>query len=181
MSAGVRLGWTVTPAGVAGTGYLADKGTPNFTSYGERLAAVLATNPDIIVVSGGINDSAGYDHGLVAAEVAALYARLAAATPRAIVVTPFNSSQVLTGGPSRVAWLGAVVKAQAAIYGLQCVDVQSPGSWVWGDGTVVAPLGTGNSDVYVYDTHPTPAGHAYLGTRFAFAISPPATGLAGGF
>ena len=54
--------------------------------------------------------------------------------------------------------------------------------WIAGTGRVGATTGDGNADIYVVadGVHPSVAGAAYLGTRLAFAISPPSTGLVGG-
>ena len=72
----------------------------------------------------------------------------------------------------------AGMSAVAASVGGIFIDPLALG-WMTGSGRSGAPAKDGNSDVYRGSdgTHPTQAGHDYLGTRLAFAIHPPATGL----
>jgi hypothetical protein len=51
--------------------------------------------------------------------------------------------------------------------------------WLTGTGNVGQLNGDGNRDIYVSanTAHPSDAGYAYVATRFAQTIRPPATGL----
>lgn len=167
-----RLGWTPVIAAVGGTGFLA---APVAETYRNRLPIVFASNPDVVVIQGTVNDSA-YTDAQIGAEAALVFGAIAAWKPSTLIymtgMLPRRSYEAAT----RSGWTAAIRSALGS-YGV-FVDPLT-GGWLTGTGTVGAPMGDGNADIYLsVDTfHPTQAGHDYLGTRLAFAISPPATGL----
>lgn len=173
---GARLGWTVTPKGVSSCGYI--HGGAN--NYASRVAAdVIALAPDVVVVQGSVNDSDSSGAAIQAAATA-LYATIRAGLPNALI---YVVGLWLWATDSTAAYIAgtAAMAAACATAGIKYIDPYTLG-WVTGTGHAgpsPALAGNGNADVYVYDTvpHPTQAGHDYLGTRLAFAIKPPATGI----
>ncbi len=95
---GELLGWDVMPSGNGGTGYL-NPGTGGRVKFRDRVAYdVIAKNPDIVVVAGGINDYASYSSAAIGAEATALFAAIAAGLPsaRLVVSAPFWRNGVET-------------------------------------------------------------------------------------
>ncbi len=180
-----RLGWTTTMRGLSGSGFVA-RGVEGKCFADVVQADIIAHAPDVVVVEGGLNDY-GQDKALDATVSAAevLFVRLHTALPSAAIYffgmyLPHTPSAVINGSVntfgSEVAFSQGL-RAAAANAGLFVID---PGSWITGTGNVTAPAGNGNADAYIRgtgDPHPTQAGAAYVGTRLAFAIRPPATGL----
>lgn len=168
---GSRLGWTVTAN--QQTGY-----TDPTLPFSGAAAAILAAPPNVLVIEGGFHDV-----GSLAALPAAAAAFLAsvASIPTVIVLSPIYGSGGGSYGKSYVAAVTPILKAAAIAAGRQFIDLTN--LWVTGTGTSTAPTGNGNADVYINGSvdglklHPTQAGHDYLGTRLAFVIKPPATGL----
>ena len=170
-----RLGWTA--AVTTGDYGFAYTGASSFAI--KDLAAVLAANPDAVVIEGGFHD-VGVDPAVLGAAAAALLASLSS-IPQVIVLSPIYGSAGGSYPKSYVAAVSTILKAAAANAGRQFIDLAN--LWVTGTGTSTAPTGDGNADVYINGSvdalklHPTQAGHDYLGTRLAFALKAPATGL----
>jgi hypothetical protein len=163
---GQKLGWDVWPSGLGGTGYTQPGA---FVAFQARVQAdVIANSPDVVVVAGGLND----DLAGLGDAAALLYSTIRAGLPsaRLIVLSPWAPRSI------DVAAKTAALAAAAANAGALYVDTTS---WYTGNGDAAGPNGSGNSDIYVGpdQTHPTQGGHDYLGTRLAFAIHPPSTGL----
>jgi lysophospholipase L1-like esterase len=174
-----RLGWTEVNQGEAATGYL--KRTlldDTYVSFRGRLPGVIAANPDVLVVEGGVNDTPtqGFGAEQFVAEVPLFFAAVRAALPAipVYVLAPWWKSRVM----DEILAEAVVLKAACATYGCVYIDWLTV-PWLTGTGKVDAPAGDGNSDVYMSagGLHPSTAGRAYLGTRLAFAIRPPNTGL----
>ena len=178
--AGAILGWTVVNQGVGSSGYLVSLfSEPTFRS---RLSGVVAANPDVVVIEGGTNDVPAFGVSLadLTAEVTLFYAALRAALPSAkfYILAPSRQSRVLAD----ILAIRDMLKIVTAPYGT-FIDWLSP-YWITGSGSVGHATGDGNADLYVNGsdlTHPSADGHKYLGQRLAFAISPPSTGLVGGW
>jgi lysophospholipase L1-like esterase len=176
-----RLGWTPTVDSWDGTGYLNDTPSPGVATFRERLPACIAAAPNVVFVEGGQNDM-WYTVAALGVELplffAALRTGLPAATIYATAVWPSHGEGPVSGKADISALIRAAVTNVRGIF-VDCLTIP----WLTGTGTVAAPAGDGNQDVYVSAdaTHPTSAGAAYIGTRLAFAIRPPATGLAGSF
>ena len=173
-----RLGWTPTVDGLGGTGWLAPGSFGAAGPYLARLPACIAANPDVVMVPGGSND-ASFTVPQVQAALATFFAALRVGLP---TVTLYVSSAWWT--PQL--YHDAIVAACAAAGGTFLDTGGTYGNartgpvWLTGTGNAGAPAGDGNRDVYMAGTAPhlTAAGYAYLGTRLAFAIRPPNTGLA---
>lgn len=156
------MGWEPIVDGDGGSGYLA---APTFRS---RLAGMLSTEPDALVICGGINDGTT---GL-AAEVDDYFAAIAAARPGlpVFVCGPWAPSDA-----SRTSQAGkfATLRAAAQAHGFAFVDNFTV-PWVTGTGNAGAPTGDGNGDYVTASdgTHPNGwVGRLYLATRLAQAIN----------
>lgn len=187
-----RLGWSFVNAGVPGTSYLmawtSDGSDPlwpagTYGTYGTRLAAdVIARNPDVVLVQGSSNDiDAGFTANQVVAAATAVYASLRAGLPSAWLIVTFPLFWQRNFGMLKAAAdyapYRAGMKAAADSAGAIWIDPMAD-NWITGTGSTNGPTGDGNADVYIWaGAHPVTAGHAYLGTRLAFAIRPPSTGL----
>lgn len=122
------MGWREVNLGRGGTGYLADGdrgcGREYCPSYLQMLPQVLAADPDVVVVSGGLNDRPFTGEPRLEAQVASLYATLTAALP---------SSRVIAVGPSApgrisdsLRAIDELVHAMADDYGVQYVNLLDP-------------------------------------------------------
>jgi lysophospholipase L1-like esterase len=160
-----RLGWDLTADIVGASGYNAG------STFASRLAPLLASNAENLLIEGGANDA----NETFAADVASFLAAVRAGLPDATlyVVVTHRCSQFKAD---------ILHAAEAACLDWDDVaEIPRTGvtRWLTGTGDVGTPAGDGNRDVYLGSDgiHPTTAGYAYLGTRLAFAIRPPATGL----
>lgn len=180
-SLAARMGWTLTVDGVGGSGYgVAGSGT----AFPDRLPALIAANPDVAIIEGGGNDWSANATPLATfiTLLASFYASLRSSLPTATLYvtgahrigqTYFDAlvSATATAGGVYVDW-GDVAEVPRT-------TIPANTRWLTGTGNASAPAGDGNRDVYLGSdsVHPNAAGCAYLGTRLAFAINPPATGL----
>ena len=154
--------------GSGSTGYLTS-GTPGRVKFRDRVQNdVIARNPDIVVVAGGINDSA-YTPAQLGAEAALLYEQIRAGLPgaRLYVLSPFFPR---TPDAAILARSDAL-KAEALKVGAAFIDTLVP-SIITGSGKQGSPNGSGNAEVYTGadGTHPTFLGHEHLGRRVATLI-----------
>ncbi len=160
---GALMGWDCWPSGLGGTGYLAP-GASGVTLRQRAQSDVIAYNPEVVVVAGGVYDQA-YAPADLASEAAALYSALQSALPtaRIVVVGPWSAG---TPASSSVLSVRDTLSAQAASAGLQFVD---PTGWVTGTGNAGSAPVSGNASYYTSadGVHPTQAGHEYLGHRLA--------------
>jgi len=188
-----RLGWAFVNGSVPGTSFMrtwAGDGTWTngpYGTYGTRLAAdVIAHAPDVVLVQGSSNDvGSGYTVDQVVNAAAAVFTALRAELPAAQLIVTFPLFWQRTAGgmgkaPALYDPYRAGMKAAAVGAGATWIDPITD-KWITGTGCAAATAGDGNGDVYLVNdgAHPNTAGHAYLGTRLAFAIRPPNTGLVG--
>lgn len=171
-------GFGVFPQGTGGTR----------TRFSPRVAHdVIAQNPDIVVWAGGINDrdftnasiypaGSGTAAAVFRAEVDACLGAVAAALPkcRQIVLGPWSpsSSQASSSSSSQNTMaVRSALQAAAAAYGAIYID-NNVEPWITGTGKVGSTNGSGNADIYTGSdgTHPSDAGHEYMGRRFAAAV-----------
>lgn len=165
----------VWASGSGATGYLNNGSLAGKTTFrGRAQNDVLRWNPDLIVVAGGINDGA-FTAAQITTEAGLLFAMLKAGAPdaRIVVLSPFwpNGTTVASILP-----ISAAINSAAVAAGLQFIDMVTD-PWITGSGKVGTPNGTGNADLYISSdgTHPSPAGHVYIGGRIAAAMG---TGVA---
>lgn len=171
-----RLGWSGVNLGRGGTGYVATWG--GYSAFRGRISDVVAAVPNVVIVEGGADDvpQSGISLASLMAELPLFFSALVAAVPAAqiYVLTPWPCKGYRI--PSEIAAATAAIVAAASVRGIPIIDWQP---WSTGTGYEGHPIGDGNADVY-YSTdniHPGNVGMAYLGTRLAFAIKPPSTGL----
>lgn len=174
----------VDPTGAGGTGYVATN-TGTRTAYGTRVQKdVIAWNPDIVVVSGGINDSATAQATVLAA-AQALFAAIRAGLPNATLIV--DGMQWPNGSPSAAALQVRDAIRQAAAQYAHLYIEELGGTypydgtashyvntgWMTGTGKSGTTTGSGNADLFTDTdgTHPTQAGHDFRGARIAAAIA----------
>jgi lysophospholipase L1-like esterase len=168
-----KLGWTLTLDAIGSTGFV-NGGAGGGNAYLTRTPAAVAANPDVLLIQGGMNDRAVLGATVTAATAAVMAS--VAGLPRVYVVSLAGSDWGTAGPSSMVATVAAIASAVNAAK-RPYIDGTA---WMTGTGKLGTPMGNGNADVYVDadGTHPTfPAGSGYLGTRLAYAISAPTTGL----
>ena len=170
-SAAAILGWTdAWASGVGGTGYV-NPGPPGQVAFISRVDHdVISYAPSVVLVAGGTNDHA-YAPTDVQAAAAALYQRIADGLPAAVVYVmgPWCSK-----GPAPAQWVAtrdALVSALSGFPSFRFIDNIAE-QWITGTGNVAVPKGNGNADLYISadGTHPTQAGHDYVGQRLAADI-----------
>lgn len=133
--------------GISDTGYAVAGTQPNGAAYGQRIAAVAAQHPDIVVVSGGRNDLNAPD-SQVAPAVAATFADLRSAVPgvRVVAISPFWGADQ---PPARLGVLASEVRDGVAAIGGVYLDAGQP---LAGHPELMAPDGI----------HPDDAGYRAL-------------------
>jgi lysophospholipase L1-like esterase len=184
------LGWRdAWNSGVGGTGYTTDAGTPGKTTFRGRVQAdVIARNPDIVIVAGGLNDhSVGATGAQVQTEAGLLFDAILAGLPQVTLIAtgPWNNSGnvptarfvdirdgihnalVASGGHCFIDNVGGPEPENAN------VNLYVNQGWITGTGHVGATTGSGNADLYTGPdgVHPTQAGHDYFGHRLASDIA----------
>lgn len=173
------MGWLlglrdVTHNGAGGTGYVADN-SGTMVPYGTRFTKDIANaDPDIIIASGGINDSQT-DPETVGAAARSFYsaAREECADATLIVVGP----QWANGSPqgSYIPVRDAIREAAEELAHLYIEEIRGPYPY---SGNVADYVDTGwitSDNVAEYTSndgvHPTQAGHDYRGRQVARAIA----------
>lgn len=172
----------------SGTGYVATGGTGPF-GLATRLAAMVATNPQLLLISGGgINDqTSGVIAPLGAASLAAFnveyaaalayYTAVRAALPSTIIIV--IGSETGSSGPSAAvlnmeAAVAAAVVAMgdANILFIPQASTKASSAWISGTGNAPVPNGTGNSDFLIStdNIHPVQLGANEIAFRSANAV-----------
>ncbi len=152
-------GWIEINQGVGGTGYGTRRDDPPGAPYPDRLAEVVAAHPDIVVVSGGINDLRS-PAPAVAGGVTRTYTTLRALLPgvRLIAIAPFSNDAPPTPALRAIA---AEVHAAAATAGADFVD---PGYVLEGHPDLVHQSGP-------HAGHPNDAGYARMAAAIDSALA----------
>lgn len=174
-------GWTPIQLGQGSTGYTnngSSSGDLSKQVYGgtNRLAALEAADPDVVLVVGSVNDGAATP-SVVEQAAADYYAALA---PRPVIVVGVEPL-FDAGDPSYVAWdlvnAAILAAANAAPNVIGVIDWLGE-DWLTGTGSVSDPQGDGNQDIYIGDVagtdtiHPNYAGQQYLGGRLVGRFGP---------
>jgi hypothetical protein len=180
-----------------GTGYV-QAGVGGIFANPVRLAAMVATNPQLLLITGGgINDigaatitgAVGGASGAAAlaieqAAVLSYLKAVRAALPGVLMIV--IGSEAGSTGPSAsiINMETAVANAVAQFADRYCFYIAQSGSpaqksWISGTGTVAATNGSGNSDVYVSSDaiHTVMGGSNYLAAKSANAIRQVINGL----
>lgn len=162
--------------GIGGTDYLAQGPGNNYFNYGQHLFDVTNNSPDIVVfMLGGINDSQPAA-ALAAAAVSDVTLLRAYSKTLPIIVTgewPGSSGPSIAIKTNETAILGALAALNdPALFLIPVSTASTP--WISGTGTVTAPNGTGNADMYVSGdgSHPTVAASYFLANKLLSAIVP---------
>jgi lysophospholipase L1-like esterase len=151
------MGWEEVNLGRGGTGYVTSSnaagcGLQYCPTFVEMAEPAIATNPDIVVISGGQNDGTK----VVRSAASKLFAALRKALPNAriYVISPlWRSTQI----PASLQQISAEVKAAAAATGVTYVEVGNPLQ--------------DQPELFSADgTHPTAAGYKKLATAITAAI-----------
>jgi lysophospholipase L1-like esterase len=125
---------------------------------------VLAWRPDVVVVTGGRNDS-GFSAVRERAEATALFRQIRAALPHVvlIVTSAFPASQAEARN-ARLLALSEAIRAGSVGLADHYLDVMGNHAYITGNGDAGAPSGSGNADVLTSadGVHPTQAGHDEL-------------------
>lgn len=142
-------------AGIGGTGYT------TASPYSERVPAVLAANPNMLMLFGTVNDGNATESALQAAIESVLTSVVG--VPEVLVVPP----GVATHTKQPRALKAAVEATGVGRY----IDL---GGFFYGTGKVTAPTGDGNNDVFLMDdgTHPTLDGHRALARELYGLLAP---------
>jgi acyl-CoA thioesterase I len=152
-----QYGWDEQNFGVAGTGY-STGGSAGGTPYTARVAALVATAPVIVIVSGGRFDIESKNGPTaIKAGVTATFKALRAALPKAVIIAE-SPVWPLTKPPATLALVAADVKAAVTAVGGQYLDVGEP---LFG---LTADFGP--------RTLPNDLGHAALAKAFETAYHP---------
>lgn len=151
-----ELGWVAYAQGQSGTGYADPSTVPGQTVFGDRLAGVVAADPDVVVVQGSTND-VGERPELVQAAAASLYAALHVGLPtaRVVVLGPLSPPNVPAGA---VLALRNALAAAASTAGLPFIDPVA-GGWL------SPPDG-----LFADGIHPNDAGYAQLSDDLVRAL-----------
>lgn len=150
-------------SGVGATGYInAPKPKLN---YGQRLESdVIAYQPNVIVIAGGINDS-GYPTDKLNKAASKLFSKIQKRLPNTIVFVlgPWNPRTAINPAVNE-----AIKKAASGRPNFYWVPNYDD-NWITGTGHQGALKGNGNSDFIIGSdgTHPTAKGHQYIAQRFA--------------
>lgn len=160
--------WHNQPFGQGGTGYRNPGPAVNgVLPFPTRVDKVVAADPDIVFVLGGLNDRGptyGDDAGMRQA-AGALYDELKAKLPKTqlVVVGPYYPGE---NYPKDLLTVRDAVKAEAASRAIPFID-PIEGHWITG-----APdqPGSGNAPDYIRKSHPNEAGQAHLSEKLVESI-----------
>lgn len=158
-----RMGWAVRYIdGQGGTGYVAGPST-----YPERIKDLAAVRADVLLISGGYNDTWNVVAGTksmteVRAAVDATLDDAVKAGSRVIVVGPFWSR--LEPVPAEANSINDYIHGAARSHGFQFVDVLTD-NWVTPENRAAI--------ISEDNTHPSPAGQDYIAERLAAAVAMP--------
>lgn len=171
-----HMGWPdLWKLGSGGTGYVADG--PRQSLVDRYVNDVITLGGDIVILAFGINDATAWSSSPASVLTAAttVYDAIAAGLPNAelIVVGPWSPKGAGYAQAEHVA-MDLALQPLVEARGLRYISPIQEG-WITGNGRVGATTGNGNSDIYIASdgSHPTDAGHEYLGWRLAGHLAMP--------
>jgi lysophospholipase L1-like esterase len=158
-------GWTMVDLSQGGTGFISTgpEDMPDLSAFPDRVADVVAADPDVVIVAGGNNDSnRNYTDDQVRDGVSRTLQPLIDQLPDAtiLVIGPF----VPNGFPNESQQMvNTVVGEEATALGLPYI---SPQDLEWITGSRSSTENSGNQADYIGPdgAHPNQAGHDYLAT-----------------
>lgn len=185
--AGRILGWEVVNSGQGGTGYTTNGGVGARKNYADpiRIANGMATNPDVVVVFGTVNDNTATYSAIntAAASCFSQFSQASVKTPVIVIGTPYQHTSIPAGySNARDAVKAAALAADnvaAFIDPLTGTWQSRNGStggdgqqWFYGTGYTGNTTGNGNSDIMIGsdNVHPSQAGHDYLARKISSTI-----------
>lgn len=164
-------------SGVNGTGWAAQASTVDKPTLAQRLTDVTGWSPAMVMIPMGVNDvTLGFTAAQVQAAAIATLTALRAALPGVPVVVfgPWmRPGHAVATTQAMEAAIRAAVQARRTAGDLRLAFVPTIGAqgapYQFGTGSVAAPTGNGNADLYMSRdlTHPVPAGMTHLGRRAA--------------
>jgi len=111
---GWAKGWNVRIDALGGTGFLNRVGK---ATYAQRLPAVLAQHPKIVVLAGGINDYGNFTNARIESAARALFAKVHASGARLFVLSPWEPPKLqIASYADLVARIGRAARANGAGY-----------------------------------------------------------------
>ncbi|PKQ26961.1 MAG: hypothetical protein CVT64_00470 [Actinobacteria bacterium HGW-Actinobacteria-4] len=153
-----QLGWREINAGCNGSGYTRP-GLRCGTTYEQRIALLTDPVPDVVVVSGGVNDL-GASREQIEADVAATYATLRATFPEATIYAVGGIYYTGSERPEVLQFLNDAVRDAAEREGVVFIDIGEP---LLGRPDLMAPDGL----------HPNPEGHTVIKDLTVAGLVPP--------
>jgi len=170
------LGWSDPwNLGIGGTGYIANLGGQSY-SYIWHAGDAIDIAPDIVVVGGPVNDGGSGTLMDLKSAAVQLFQKLRASLPKAIIIgmgTFPGSSGPSTDKMNRETTItNAVDQLNDSRVFFIPVSTGPQGSIITGTGTITAPNGKGNSDLYITadGTHPSQLGIDYEAIQYASRI-----------
>jgi lysophospholipase L1-like esterase len=148
-----RLGWDYRLLGVRGSGYSVGGSADN--TYADRVDAALATQPDVVVVQGSLNERRSSPARLAAAAGATL-SRLAETAPPDVAVVVVGASYNPGTPDATIDWINAAISAAADAADLRFVD---PAAENWTDPSDPA--------LWSDPIHPDDDGHGLIADHLA--------------
>ena len=172
MVLGRHLNWNVYPSAISGTGYTANASQNPTTEvkYADRLTDYTYCNPDIIIVSGGLND-VNWGNSANATDVNNFYAAIKSSLPNTEVfaLAPYNPGTYVADFSSDLATLAGYISTAASTNGYTYIS--GPLTYIAGSSQFTSPDGSGNTDYYSDGFHVNLAGLSYYGRRLASDIA----------
>jgi hypothetical protein len=169
---GYSLGWDVVASGQGGAGYL-NPGPRGTTLRGRLTNDCIDLQPQFVVIAEGINDMSLSTNSLgldLQTEAGLVFDAILQGIPNVqlAIVGPWSPSG---NASSQLLAVRDAIRQAAVLRGISFIDpIVSAGSgWVTGSGYWGNPRKDGNADWVISGdgTHPTWAGHGYLGWRLA--------------
>jgi lysophospholipase L1-like esterase len=142
-----QLGWRSTLLGVGGSGYLV---RGHGSVYSDRIERAVASDPDVIVVQGSLNERASKVAGLASAALDTLTRLQAAADPGTTIIV-LGASYNPGTDPAVIDRINGAVSAAARTEGLRFVDVAAED---WTD--------PADPSVWADSIHPNDLGHQLI-------------------
>ncbi|HXP08871.1 MAG TPA: Ig-like domain repeat protein, partial [Acidobacteriaceae bacterium] len=144
---GEYFNWDWREDGLGSTGFV-NPGTFGITFPQRALTDICGRDPDLVVVTGGVNDG-GQTESAVEGAVTTFLSELQTCVP--------NTKVLLFGPQEPLPNVAGGMAAAAAKFGSNVSYYPSPQNWIYGQSNDTT---TGNAYIYL-NGHPTPLGHAY--------------------
>ena len=183
-TAALGLGLEYINAGIGGTGYL-DNASVLYSYYDAIEYQIQEMNPDIIVISGGLNDVYSYSSNDIVAEAERCYEYVQTNAPNVpLIVIGIIGRKSKEYTPEYEIALNTALRAKCLEMGIPFIDliegetigpngeVLATRTYITGNGNIGNITGNGNADIYISadEVHPTLEGQKYLGEIIGYEI-----------